>query len=49
MSGEASINMSVKELSVFKTKELMKSLSKDSFKKGDPAIKAALPPIISDT
>jgi hypothetical protein len=40
--------MSIKEVSIFKTKESMKSLSKDSFKGGVPEIDGALPPIISD-
>jgi hypothetical protein len=40
--------MDVKEVSIFKTKATMKSLSKDSFKGGDPKIDGALPPIISD-
>jgi len=48
MSGAAQINMDIKEVSIFKTKETMKSLSKSSFKEGTPVINGALPPIISD-
>ena len=40
--------MNVKEVSIFKTKETMKSLNKDSFKEGVPKIKGDLPPIISN-
>ena len=48
MGGEAGINMSIKEVSIFKTKETMKSLSKDSFKGGVPLISGALPPVVAD-
>jgi len=40
--------MSIKEVSIFKTKEDMKSLSKDSFKDGVPELGGAVPPIITD-
>ena len=40
--------MSIKEVSIFKTKETMKSLSKDSFKGGIPEISGALPPVVAD-
>jgi len=48
MGGEANIKMDIKEVSIFKTKETMKSLSKNSFKGGDPKIDGALPPVIAD-
>ena len=48
MGGEAGIDMQIKEVSIFKTKETMKSLSKDSFKGGKPEIGGALPPVIAD-
>jgi hypothetical protein len=48
VSGEAGVSMAVKEVSVFKTEATMKSMSKDSFKGGDPNISGALPPIIAD-
>ena len=48
MGGEAGIIMSIKEVSIFKTKETMKSLSKDSFKGGVPEISGALPPVVAD-
>ena len=40
--------MDIKEVSIFKTKETMKSLSKDSFEDGNPEINGALPAVISD-
>jgi hypothetical protein len=48
MSGDANINMDIKEVSIFKTKETMKSLSKNSFEDGNPEINGALPAVISD-
>ena len=40
--------MSIKEVSIFKTKEDMTSLSKDSFKDGIPELGGGIPPIITD-
>ena len=40
--------MSIKEVSIFKTKADMTSLSKDSFKDGIPELGGAIPPIITD-
>jgi len=40
--------MSIKEVSIFKTKADMTSLSKDSFKDGIPELGGAVPPIITD-
>jgi len=40
--------MSIKEVSIFKTKADMISMSKDSFKDGLPELGGAVPPIITD-
>ena len=48
VSGEAGVAMDIKEVSIFKTKATMKSMSTDSFKGGVPKIAGAVPPIISD-
>ena len=40
--------MSIKELSLFKTKETMKSLDKNTFKNGNPALGGEVPPVVSN-
>jgi len=40
--------MNIKEVSIFKTKSDMTSMSKDSFKDGIPELGGAVPPIITD-
>ena len=48
VSGIANINMRVKEVSVFKSRRSMQSLSNYSFKNGIPDLVGPVPPIIVD-
>ena len=47
-TGAGAMNMKVKAVSIFKTKETMTSLNNDAFKGGKPELGGAVPPIISD-
>jgi len=46
--GEASIEMKIKELSIFKTKETARSLTNEAFTDGKPEMNGMVPPIIAD-
>jgi hypothetical protein len=47
--GEGTVDLKFKELSIFKTKETMRSLTTSAFKNGEPRLNGMVPPIISDT
>ena len=47
-TGAGAMDMKVKAVSIFKTKETMTSLNNNAFKGGKPELGGAVPPIISD-